>query len=132
MWLGPLEANFKQKIDWLRLLGVLPRDVLSKVYAAADVFTFPSRHETFGLALLEAMACGTPAAAYPADGPLGVLRDPVDGAHSVPDQVGVLGEAFCPPTPSDFCFKSASRGPAPHTALLPCHGIDKKLAMFFS
>jgi glycosyltransferase involved in cell wall biosynthesis len=57
---------------------------LAQVYAAADVFVFPSRNETFGLVMLEAMACGTPVAAYPVDGPLQVL-----GAQS---QGGVLGE----------------------------------------
>ena len=89
---GPLEADLKQKFDGVRWLGVLPREVLSKVYAAADVFTFPSRHETFGLVMLEAMACGTPVAAYPVDGPLEVLRDPVLGDHPDKRQGGVLGE----------------------------------------
>jgi glycosyltransferase involved in cell wall biosynthesis len=49
---------------------------LAKVYAAADVFVFPSKSETFGLVMLEAMACGTPVAAYPVDGPLEVLSTP--------------------------------------------------------
>jgi glycosyltransferase involved in cell wall biosynthesis len=54
---GPLEGELKSRYDGVRWLGVLSRDVLAGVYAAADVFTFPSRHETFGLVMLEAMAC---------------------------------------------------------------------------
>ncbi len=57
----------------VRWLGLLPRDELAKVYAAADLFVFPSRADTFGLVMVEAMATGTPVAAYPVDGPLEVL-----------------------------------------------------------
>jgi glycosyltransferase involved in cell wall biosynthesis len=70
---GPLEAQLKAHYPHVRWLGVLPRHELAKVYAAADVFVFPSRNETFGLVMLEAMACGTPVAAYPVDGPLEVV-----------------------------------------------------------
>lgn len=70
---GPLEAQLKARYPNVVWMGVLPRQKLAKVYAAADVFVFPSRNETFGLVMLEAMACGTPVAAYPVDGPLQVL-----------------------------------------------------------
>jgi len=78
---GPLEATLRERYPQVRWLGVLPRDELAKVYAAADVFVFPSRSETFGLVMLESMACGTPVAAYPVDGPLQVLGEAalVDG-----------------------------------------------------
>ena len=72
---GPLEAQLKARYPNVVWMGVLPRDELAKVYAAADVFVFPSRNETFGLVMLEAMACGTPVAAYPVDGPLQVLGE---------------------------------------------------------
>ena len=78
---GPLEKELKEKFHHVRWLGVLPRDELARVYAAADVFSFPSRNETFGLVMLEAMACGTPVAAYPVDGPLEVLRMDPDHPH---------------------------------------------------
>lgn len=70
---GPLEVALKARYPQVRWLGVLPRDELARVYAAADVFVFPSQSETFGLVMLEAMASGTPVAAYPVDGPLEVL-----------------------------------------------------------
>lgn len=72
---GPLEASLKERYPQVQWMGVLPRAELAKVYAAADVFVFPSRSETFGLVMLEAMAAGTPVAAYPVDGPLEVLGE---------------------------------------------------------
>jgi glycosyltransferase involved in cell wall biosynthesis len=78
---GPLEASLKDRYPQVRWLGVLPRDELARVYAAADVFVFPSRSETFGLVMLEAMASGTPVAAYPVDGPLEVLGKPDGSCH---------------------------------------------------
>ncbi len=76
---GPLEAGLKARYPHVKWLGVLPRDELAKVYAAADVFVMPSRSETFGLVMLEAMASGTPVAAFPVEGPLEVLGNPVQG-----------------------------------------------------
>ncbi len=52
---------------------------LSSYVAAADVFVFPSRTDTFGLVLLEAMACGVPVAAYPVTGPAAVVLDGITG-----------------------------------------------------
>ena len=70
---GPLEPELRAQYPHVRWLGILPRQQLADVYAAADVFVFPSRNETFGLVMLEAMACGTPVAAFPVDGPLEVV-----------------------------------------------------------
>ena len=62
---GPLEAGLREHYPNVHWLGVLPRHELAQVYAAADVFVFPSRSETFGLVMLEAMSCGVPVAALP-------------------------------------------------------------------
>ncbi len=53
---------------------------LAGYYADADVFVFPSRTDTFGLVMLEAMACGTPVAAYPVTGPVDIVVDGFNGA----------------------------------------------------
>ena len=78
---GPLEGALQQGYPQVHWMGVLARDELAKAYAAADVFVFPSKSETFGLVMLEAMASGTPVAAYPVDGPLEVLGKPDGSCH---------------------------------------------------
>jgi glycosyltransferase involved in cell wall biosynthesis len=70
---GPVEADLKKRYPHVRWVGLLPRDKLAELYAAADVFVFPSHADTFGLVMVEAMASGTPVAAFPVDGPLEVL-----------------------------------------------------------
>jgi glycosyltransferase involved in cell wall biosynthesis len=76
---GPLEAALRERYPQVRWLGILPREELARIYAVADVFVMPSRSETFGLVMLEAMACGTPVAAFPVEGPLEVVGQPASG-----------------------------------------------------
>lgn len=77
---GPALEGIRKKYPEVNYLGVLNQPELAKVYAAADVFVFPSKTDTFGLVLLEAMACGLPVAAYPVTGPIDVLGDSPAGA----------------------------------------------------
>ena len=72
---GPSLAGLRARFPDVNFLGVLDQWELAKVYASAQVFVFPSKTDTFGLVLLEAMACGLPVAAYPVTGPLDVLGD---------------------------------------------------------
>ncbi|WP_298926365.1 glycosyltransferase family 1 protein [uncultured Ramlibacter sp.] len=80
---GPVEQQLKARFPEVRWLGLLPRDELAKVYGAADLFVFPSHADTFGLVMVEAMASGTPVAAYPVDGPLEVLGRKTEDGHSL-------------------------------------------------
>jgi glycosyltransferase involved in cell wall biosynthesis len=103
---GPLEDGLKQRYPAVRWMGVLPREKLAKIYAAADVFVMPSKHETFGLVLLEAMASGTPVAAYPVDGPLEVMRTKISQAHlllggRLHEDLSIAAEQALPITRSD-------------------------------
>ena len=93
---GPLEADLKKRYAGITWLGLLPRPELARVYSTADVFVFPSRHETFGLVMLEAMACGTPVAAFPVDGPQEVLLNHQTGVI----KGGVLGDDLAAATQS--------------------------------
>ncbi|MDR2154120.1 MAG: glycosyltransferase family 1 protein [Burkholderiaceae bacterium] len=77
---GPALADLKARYPDARYLGVLKQPELARVYASADVFVFPSRTDTFGLVLLEALASGLPVAAYPVTGPIDVLGDSPAGA----------------------------------------------------
>lgn len=72
---GPALAGLKARYPSASYLGVLAQPELARVYASADVFVFPSRTDTFGLVLLEALASGLPVAAYPVTGPIDVLGD---------------------------------------------------------
>jgi glycosyltransferase involved in cell wall biosynthesis len=71
---GPQLADLQQKYPGVRFIGAKTGEVLVQYLAAADVFVFPSRTDTFGLVMLEAMACGVPVAAFPVQGPLDVVR----------------------------------------------------------
>ena len=72
---GPQRAELEAKYPDVRYAGVMPQADLARYYDSADVFVFPSKTDTFGLVLLEAMACGLPVAAYPVTGPLDVVGD---------------------------------------------------------
>ena len=72
---GPELERIRREHPLVRFLGVLSQDRLAEVYSGADVFVFPSRTDTFGLVLIEALACGCPVAAYPVTGPVDVIGD---------------------------------------------------------
>jgi len=78
---GPLLDALKRQHPKAHFLGALRGDALAAAYAAADVFVFPSRTDTFGLVMIEALACGTPVAAFPVTGPIDVLDDKVGCMH---------------------------------------------------
>lgn len=88
---GPLEDALKRRHPDVHWRGVVPREQLPAIYSAADAFVFPSRSETFGLVMLEAMACGTPVAAYPVAGPLDVVGSSQGGV--LHEDLGVAARA---------------------------------------
>lgn len=72
---GPRFDLLRKKYQTTKFTGALFGEALAKAYAEADCFVFPSKTDTFGLVLIEALASGTPVAAYPVQGPLDVIGD---------------------------------------------------------
>ena len=79
---GPKLEYYKKKYPDVHFVGAKRGKALADYYRQADVFVFPSRWDTFGLVQIEAMACGTPVAAYPVQGPLDVIDQGVTGIMS--------------------------------------------------
>lgn len=77
---GPAIGQLRREYPEVLFTGYKYGDELAAEYARADVFVFPSLTDTFGLVMLEAMACGTPVAAYPVTGPIDVVKEGLTGA----------------------------------------------------
>ena len=77
---GPQLAELKARYPDVVFTGYLRGDELARALTAADVFVFPSKTDTFGLVMLEAMSCGVPVAAHPVEGPIDVVTSPDVGA----------------------------------------------------
>lgn len=71
---GPQLPFLKSKYPDVVFAGAKFGEELVQYYSMADAFVFPSRTDTFGLVMLEALACGTPVAAYPVEGPIDVIQ----------------------------------------------------------
>jgi len=70
---GPMLASLKRDYPGVHFTGARHGEALARAYAGSDVFVFPSLTDTFGLVILESLACGTPVAAFPVTGPKDVL-----------------------------------------------------------
>ncbi|MDD3183066.1 MAG: glycosyltransferase family 1 protein [Alphaproteobacteria bacterium] len=73
---GPDQGKLSRAFPDVHFLGRMEGEGLAKAYAAADLFVFPSKSDTFGLVLLEACAAGLRIAAYPVAGPKDIFSDP--------------------------------------------------------
>lgn len=90
---GPALAGLRDRFPDAHFIGRRSGAELAGCYAHADVFVFPSRTDTFGLVMIEALACGTPVAAYPVAGPVDIVTDKV-GALSEDLDRAIAGALF--------------------------------------
>tara|TARA_E500000075_G_C6910951_1_gene279152 strand:- start:323 stop:886 length:564 start_codon:yes stop_codon:yes gene_type:complete len=70
---GPEEKRLREKYPDVKFFGNKSHEEIANIYQDCDYFVFPSKTDTFGLVLLEAMACGLPVAAYNVSGPKDVI-----------------------------------------------------------
>ena len=90
---GPALEDLHQRYPEAVFLGPLSGEELASAYRSADCFVFPSRTDTFGLVIIEALACGLPVAAFPVAGPLDILGRGGRGVDdTMPCTVGALHE----------------------------------------
>ncbi|TRO20895.1 glycosyltransferase family 1 protein [Ectopseudomonas mendocina] len=87
---GPQREALQQQYPSVRFLGYRHGQALAEIYQQASVLVFPSRTDTYGLVMLEALACGTPVAAFPVAGPLDVLQQGVSGVMAEDLQAACL------------------------------------------
>ncbi|MGE0256145.1 MAG: glycosyltransferase family 4 protein [Alphaproteobacteria bacterium] len=103
---GPQRAALERRHADAVFLGMRHGEALARAYAAADVLVMPSRTETFGIVMLEALACGVPVAAYPVTGPRDVIAD--SGAGALDDDLGrAVARALT--IPRESCLALAAR-----------------------
>ena len=103
---GPQLAELRVKYPHVRFVGPKFGKELARYYAASDVFVFPSRTDTFGLVILEALASGLPVAAYPVQGPIDIVGGAPVGVLSE-DLAGAARQALAlkPDACRDFALK---------------------------
>ncbi|HMA51826.1 MAG TPA: glycosyltransferase family 1 protein [Magnetospirillaceae bacterium] len=105
---GPQRAALIAKYPAARFVAVSGDEALAACYNGADVFVFPSKTDTFGLVMLEALACGVPVAAYPVTGPKDVIGDSSAGVLSEDLRQAALDALSIDPA---ICIKRATEFP---------------------
>ena len=110
---GPARAALQAKFPEAVFLGKRTGRDLAGCYAGADAFVFPSRTDTFGLVMIEALACGTPVAAFPVPGPLDIVTESTgalsdDLARAI-DAARYCERAHCAAHGASFSWETATR-----------------------
>ena len=110
---GPARAQLQAQFPDAHFLGRRTGRELAGCYAGADVFVFPSRTDTFGLVMIEALACGTPVAAYPVPGPVDIVTDKVGALSNdlcrAIDAARYCERADCAAYGSQFSWEAATK-----------------------
>jgi glycosyltransferase involved in cell wall biosynthesis len=125
---GPALAQLPARFPDAIFLGALFGEELARAYCSADVFVFPSRTDTFGLVVIEALACGLPVAAYPVAGPIDILgRSGRGNFDQLSEPAGVVDESL-----SHAIVRAQSASPQSATELGSSFDWEKCTDQFLS
>ncbi len=125
---GPALDGLQRKYREAHFLGALHGPALASAYAAADVLAFPSRTDTFGLVMIEALASGTPVAGYPVPGPLDVVGEGGFGPDGrAPGLIGAVADDL-----SDAMTKALEARRSDCVAHGRRHGWDRAVDQFLA
>ena len=126
---GPARAALEAKFPDAQFLGPRFGADLAAVYRAADVFVFPSRTDTFGLVMIEALACGVPVAAYPVTGPVDILTKQVGAMDE--DLTAAIATALIrdPRWPAHACYARLHLGTSARQFLSALVPVESDAAM---
>ena len=122
---GPQRAALARRFPGVHFTGARFGQGLAASYAGADVFVFPSRTDTFGLVMLESLACGTPVAAFPVTGPRDLLAEAPVGRVDEDLRAACLGaleidRSLCRPFAETHSWEECTRLFLSH--LVPARG----------
>lgn len=104
---GPIRPDLERRYPDAKFLGYRNGQALAECYAAADLFVFPSKTDTFGIVLIEALATGLPVAAYPVTGPIDIITDPKFG--SLNNDLGIAIEQALAQADRPSCIAEGQR-----------------------
>src|SRR5262245_51514005 len=132
---GPARAKLERRYPRAVFLGARHGEELAEIYAACDVFVFPSKTDTFGLVLLEALASGLPIAAFPVKGPrdvigsapVGVLSDDLRAACL--EATGIPRQA-CVEFAAEHSWETSARVFVEHARSVRFSGPETELVEF--
>jgi glycosyltransferase involved in cell wall biosynthesis len=96
---GPAEARLREMAPDALFLGWCDKERLARAYSCADMLLLPSRFDTFGCVVLEAMQCGLPVAAYAVQGPRDIVEPGVSGilGNSAPELAMRIADTLSAP-----------------------------------